>query len=134
VEAQMTALALHSRWMEVPVDVVHATGGAAANRQILQVMADVFGAEVVRVRVENTAALGAALRALHADRLDDGAPLDWDALIAGLEQLPPERIAPDRARHETYLAQRSLYVEFEQAEYARTAQERGGLRNGDARS
>ncbi len=72
VEAQMMALALHSRWMGVAVDTIHATGGAAANPQILQVMADVFGAEVQRLDVGNAAALGAALRALHADRLDAG--------------------------------------------------------------
>jgi xylulokinase len=113
VEAQMTALLLHSHWMGVRVDVVHVTGGAAANRQILQVMADVFGAEVRRVEVGNAAALGAALRALHADRLDDGAPLEWEAVIAGLEQPPPARVAPTRAHHDLYTAQRRRYAEFE---------------------
>jgi xylulokinase len=119
VEAQMTALALHSHWMDVRVDVIHVTGGAAANTQILQVVADVFGAEVRRVEVKNAAALGAALRALHADRLDDRAPLDWAAVIAGVEQPPAERIAPNRGLHDLYLAQRRRYMEFEQREYAR---------------
>jgi xylulokinase len=114
VEAQMTALALHSRWMGVTVDVVHVTGGAATNRQILQVLADVFGAEVRRLEIANAAALGAALRALHADRLDDGTPLEWDAVVAGLEQPPPERIAPRREHHDVYSAQRARYAEFEQ--------------------
>ena len=54
VEAQQMAMALHSRWMGVPIDTIHATGGAAANRQILQVMADVFGAEVYRSEVANS--------------------------------------------------------------------------------
>jgi xylulokinase len=115
VEAQMAALALHSQWMGVRVDVIHATGGAAANRQILQVLADVFGAEVRRVQVENAAALGAALRALHADRLDDGAPLAWDAVIDGLEAPAPDRISPDRARHDVYTTQRLRYAAFERA-------------------
>ncbi|HZI78828.1 MAG TPA: FGGY-family carbohydrate kinase [Vicinamibacterales bacterium] len=119
VEAQMTALALHSHWMGVQVDAMHVTGGAAANRQILQVLADVFGAEVRRVEVENAAALGAALRALHADRLDDGDPLGWDEVIAGLEQPPPERVAPVLLRHDLYLAQRARYAQFEGKEYAR---------------
>ena len=119
VEAQMTALALHSQWMGVAVDVIHVAGGAAVNRQILQVLADVFGADVRRVEVKNAAALGAALRALHADRLDDRDPLGWDAVIDGLEQPPPERRSPDRSRHDRYLAQRQRYAEFEQKEYAR---------------
>jgi xylulokinase len=119
VEAQMTALFVHSHWMGVLVDVIHATGGAAANRQILQVMADVFDAEVRRVEVGNAAALGAALRALHADRLDDGERLDWDHVIGGLEQPPPDRIRPDRAHADTYLAHKLRYMEFERTEYAR---------------
>jgi xylulokinase len=123
VEAQMHALALHSRWMGVSVDVIHVTGGAAANRSILQVMADVFGAEVRRIEVENAAALGAALRALHADCLDEGTPLEWEAVIGGLEQPPAARVAPDRARHDIYLAQRLRYAEFEQKEYSRAGGE-----------
>jgi xylulokinase len=122
VEAQMTALILHSQWMGVTVDVVHVTGGAAANRQILQVLADVFGAEVRRVDVQNAAALGAALRALHADRLDDRAPLEWEAVVAGLEQPPPARVAPTREHQELYAAQRRRYAEFEAAAVARAVQ------------
>src|SRR5437763_5799425 len=41
VEAQLIAMALHSRWMGVDVKTIHATGGASANSAILQVMADV---------------------------------------------------------------------------------------------
>jgi xylulokinase len=114
VEAQMTALSRHSRWMGVTVDVIHVTGGAAANRQILQVLADVFGADVHRLDVGNAAALGAALRALHADRLDDRDPLTWDTLVSGLEQQVPDRIQPIRDHYDVYVAQRERYSEFEQ--------------------
>ena len=129
VEAQMVALALHSHWMGVTVDVIHVTGGAAANTPILQVMADVFGAEVRHLEVKNAAALGAALRALHADRLDDRAPLDWEAVIDGLEQRPPGRIVPNRGLHDLYLAQRLRYMEFEQKEYARAGGEQRSTRS-----
>src|SRR6185369_16876447 len=114
VEAQMTALVRHSRWMGVMVDVIHVTGGAAANRQILQVLADMFGADVRRLEVGNAAALGAALRALHADRLDDGTPLDWNAVVGGLEHHARESIAPRPAHGDVYSAQRARYAEFEQ--------------------
>ena len=59
------------------------------------------------------AALGAALRALHADRLDDQSPLEWDAVMAGLEQPTAERVAPRREHHDVYVAQRARYEEFE---------------------
>jgi xylulokinase len=114
VEAQMMALSLHSRWMGVTVDVIHVTGGAAANRQILQVLADVFGAGVRRLDVSNAAALGAALRALYADRLDDREPITWDTLVTSLEQQPPDRVQPIRDHHAVYVAQRERYGEFEQ--------------------
>jgi len=68
VEAQMMSMAIHSRWMGVEVKTIHATGGASANRAILQVMADVFGADVYQFDVGNSACLGAALRAFHAHR------------------------------------------------------------------
>ena len=68
VEAQMMSMAIHSRWMGVEVKTIHATGGASANRAILQVMADVFGADVYQFDVGNSACLGAALRAFHGHR------------------------------------------------------------------
>ncbi|MEX2271417.1 MAG: FGGY family carbohydrate kinase [Vicinamibacterales bacterium] len=67
VEAQIMAMARHSAWMGVTPRAIYATGGAAANREILQIIADVFEADVHRFASTDAAALGAALRALHAD-------------------------------------------------------------------
>jgi len=102
VEAQQMALALHSRWMSVAVDTILATGGAAANMQILQVMADVFGADVYRSTVTNSAALGAALRAWHGDVLAHGSEPSWEAIVSGLEQPPQAHVIPDPERHQIY--------------------------------
>jgi xylulokinase len=103
IESQMMALARHSRWMHVAVDTIHATGGAAANVQILQVMADVFGADVYRFEVGNSAALGAALRAWHGDREAAGAPVSWDEVVAGLaEPVAESRIRPRPDVHRMY--------------------------------
>ncbi len=52
VEAQMMAMANHSAAMtHHGVDRIVATGGASTNRAILQVMADVFGADVYPLRI-----------------------------------------------------------------------------------
>jgi xylulokinase len=102
VEAQQMAMALHAQWMGVSIDTIHATGGAAANTQILQVMADVFGADVYRSTVGNSAALGAALRAWHADAAAEGAPLPWATIAAIAQPDPATRILPDPARHAVY--------------------------------
>ncbi len=102
VEAQQMSMALHAQWMGVEIDTIHATGGAAANTQILEVMADVFGAEVYRSTVGNSAALGAALRAWHADALAEGAPLPWSTVAAIAQPNPSSRIPPNVRRHAVY--------------------------------
>src|SRR4029077_2336245 len=86
VEAQQMALARHSRWMGVNVKTIYATGGASANRAILQVMADVFGADVYQFDVGNTACRGAALRAFHGDRTAAGDSHDWADVIRGVAE------------------------------------------------
>jgi xylulokinase len=103
IESQMMAIARHSRWMGVDVDTIYATGGAAANVQILQVMADVFNAQVYQLEVGNSAALGAALRARHADAARSGQLLSWEQAIDGLvEPVAASRLAPHPAAHTVY--------------------------------
>jgi xylulokinase len=103
VECQMMAMARHSRWMGVRVDTIHATGGAAANRDILQVMADVFSADVYQFEVGNSACLGAALRALHADALHAGQPVSWDEVVKGFaEPVRESRVSPRPANAAPY--------------------------------
>jgi xylulokinase len=111
VEAQMMSLALHSRWMGVKISTIYATGGASANRDVLQVMADVFDAEVLPLETGNSAALGAALRAFHADRLADGRPLPWEDVIAGFV-VPrlDSRLKPQPANVATYQRLIDLYA------------------------
>ena len=61
----MMTMAIHSRWMGVKPESIYATGGAACNKEILHIMAQVFDAAVYQFEVGNSAALGAALRAYH---------------------------------------------------------------------
>jgi xylulokinase len=114
IEAQMMSMAMHSRWMGIGIDTIHATGGAAINRQILQAMADVFGADVYRSTVSNSAALGAALRAWHADALDEGPPLSWDEVTRTLAQpAPASRVAPEPEAVAVYRRLLPLYAACE---------------------
>lgn len=114
VEAQMMAMANHSRWMGVDTSVIHATGGAAANPEILQVMADVFGADVYRFRTSNAACLGAALRAWHADQLASGHPRSWEDIVAGLaEPMADTLMRPLPGRAALYADLRRRYAAYE---------------------
>ena len=114
IEAQMMSMALHSRWMRVTPSEIRATGGAASNREIMQVAADVFGVPVQRLQQANSAALGAALRAWHADALADGTPVAWSEVVAGFtDPVAGSRILPSPGNLEIY---RNAKREFEQWE------------------
>jgi xylulokinase len=114
IEGQQIAMALHSGWMQVTVDSIHATGGAAANRDILQVMADVFGAVVYQLQVGNSAALGAALRALHGSMAAEGRAVTWDEVIKDFaEPVSQSALTPDPARHAMYLELTDVYAACE---------------------
>jgi len=114
VEAQMMAMANHSRWMGVAVRRIHATGGAAANRDVLQVMANVFNADVYQFPVGNSACLGSALRAWHADAAASSDPVPWPDVVRDLAApLVASRVTPQEAAVATYADLRTRYAEAE---------------------
>lgn len=114
VEGQMMAMANHSKWMGVDARVIHATGGAAANRDILKVMADVFDADVYQFQVGNSACLGAALRAWHADALAAGEQVSWQDVVRDLAApLANSRVTRDPSAVQTYAALRQRYASHE---------------------
>jgi sugar (pentulose or hexulose) kinase len=115
IEGQMMAMANH---VQLPrraiVEKVIATGPDAGNRAILQVMANVFGAEVYRLDGEHAAALGAALRAYHADRLTAGEPVSWKTVVSGFtEPRPGHRVSPNPRHVGLYAALRKDYALLE---------------------
>lgn len=110
IEAQMMALAQHSRWMGVRPDTIYATGGAAANREILQVMADVFDAEVYQFESTDAAALGAALRAWQADT-----NLPWTEVVGDFCRPVASGVRPVPANVTTYRSLQRRYSALERA-------------------
>lgn len=121
VEAQMMAMANHAE----PVTGggttrVLATGGASANRAILQVMADVFDATVFQLPAGNSACLGAALRAYHAVEKSRGRDVPWTEVVRGFtEPLADTRTEPNAAHAATYRDARREYAAFEREAIAR---------------
>ncbi|HNR98170.1 MAG TPA: FGGY-family carbohydrate kinase [Planctomycetota bacterium] len=110
VEAQALSMAVHSEWMGAETASIYATGGASRNRTILQIFADVHGADVYQFEVSASAALGAALRAFHGERKAAGAPLPWPEVVQGFTApVPASRIAPRREYRERYAELKRLY-------------------------
>lgn len=119
VEAQFISMRLRAEAAGLAPALLHATGGAAQNPAILQVAADIFQCPVRRSRVTNTAALGAAIRAAHALRPEEG----WDGLAARVvEPLLEPPIPPRRDTADIYRRLARQYAELEASELAR----RGG--------
>jgi xylulokinase len=117
VEAQAIAMADHSQALSMPCRRIVATGGASANREILQVIADVFGADVYQDAGGNAACLGAALRAWQAHEAAAGRPCRWEEIVAGVTDPPPAtRIPPIAAHAAIYRDMRKRYAGFEAAE------------------
>jgi sugar (pentulose or hexulose) kinase len=66
VEAQALGMRRHADWIGETMDTILVTGGASRNPGIRRVLADVFQARIVPLRVSNSSALGGALRAAQA--------------------------------------------------------------------
>jgi xylulokinase len=66
VEAQALSMRRHADWIGETMDTILVTGGASRNAGIRRVLADVFQARIVPLRVSNSSALGGALRAAQA--------------------------------------------------------------------
>lgn len=114
IEAQAMAMARHVRWMGSRPEVIRATGGASVNREILQVIADVFGAPVVRLEAANSAALGAALRAFHAAERAAGRLLPWPEVVDGFtEPVADLRIDPRTESTALYSEHLTRYARLE---------------------
>uniref|UniRef100_A0A1A7WDK9 Xylulokinase homolog (H. influenzae) n=1 Tax=Iconisemion striatum TaxID=60296 RepID=A0A1A7WDK9_9TELE len=68
IEGQFLSRRLHAERLGYSITAgtrVLATGGASSNTELLQVLADVFGAPVYTMDLSNSACLGSAYRALH---------------------------------------------------------------------
>jgi sugar (pentulose or hexulose) kinase len=114
IEGQLMAMANHVQANRLTVERVIATGGAAANRAILQVMANVFASDVYRLDIEHSAALGAALNAYHADRLASGEPVSWKTVVGGFtDPKPGHRVSPNPRHVGIYRELRKDYALLE---------------------
>lgn len=109
----MMAMANHwSKLATRPVRRIRATGGASQNQEILQVMADVFGADVYPAATTSGASLGAALRAYQAHQ-SLTRPMSWREIVAGFtdDSGTPVRAVPERTA--IYQKLRKHYANFE---------------------
>ena len=63
IEGQFMNMKIHTEWMQMIPEIIYVTGGASKNTAIIQILADIFQAEVQRLEVSGSVALGGAIRA-----------------------------------------------------------------------
>jgi len=91
---------------------IRATGGGAKSKTWRQIMADVFDAEVVTLKVSEGAAYGAALQALWCWRREKGEKISIQEITDQFVELnPTETATPDSKTVETYRELQALQDE-----------------------
>src|SRR5512136_390723 len=95
---------------------IRATGGGAKSKIWRQIMADVFGAEVVTLKVSEGAAYGAALQALWCWRLQEGEKVSISEITDQFVELNRgETAEPNETNAETYRELQALQDEMSRA-------------------
>lgn len=115
-EAQMMSMRLHSQWMNVSPEKILATGGAAKDLALLQIMADVMNCRVERIEIAKSTALGAALQAAYGWLAAADKNPKWEKLVAGFTApVSDSEIRPDKKAARIYdeLVEKYAACEYE---------------------
>lgn len=90
--------------MGIPVDEIRVIGGGARSQTWRQILADVFGKEIVGINTNQGGALGAAILAAVGDGAYDSVEAATDAIIKTVDAT-----VPDMARHALYQKKHEKY-------------------------
>lgn len=105
IEQRALAIKSHLRRLELVPTKITLTGGASVNNALCQVFADVFDAPVRKFEVADSAALGAAMRALDSSLPGEHLKSATEHLKSAGEQLEPRGV--------DYAPLEALYLEAE---------------------
>jgi xylulokinase len=114
IEAQCLSMRLHSQWLKSKLNEIIATGGGSENREILQVLADVFQKPVKVLSVPDSAVLGAALRSNISYQEYTGKKVQWSEIIQECPLLKPlEILYPIEDNKKIYDDMMEIYQRYE---------------------
>ncbi|MFX1379694.1 MAG: xylulokinase [Promethearchaeota archaeon] len=114
IEAQFLSMKLHSKWITEKPEEVYATGGASVNRNILQILANIFNTKVRMFDFTDSAALGAAFRAAKSYFDSKDEIKNWDEIVGKFINLQESIvIEPDNKCKELYDDMVELFEKYE---------------------
>jgi len=115
IEAQFLSMRLHSEWIGEKPEEIYATGGASANKDILQVLANVFNIQVRMFEMVDSAALGAAFRAAKSYYDSKNKMINWNEIIHKFIDIHKSIvIKPDKKYKKLYDDMLKLYLKCEE--------------------
>jgi xylulokinase len=109
VESQMLSMRLHSAWIagDNAFSTIRMTGGGSKSDDICKIVANIFQANVERISVSDSAALGAAMRSANAI---DATP--WEFMNEEFTA-PSSIVTPDPSTAEIYKKSLAKFAELE---------------------
>ncbi|MFX0032055.1 MAG: xylulokinase [Candidatus Hodarchaeota archaeon] len=115
IEAQFLSMRLHSEWIEEKPNEIYATGGASANREILQILANIFHTPIKILDITNSATLGAALRSRKSYLNFIGKEISWGEILDRIISTQISGvIRPKEQYKELYSDMLEIYRHFEE--------------------
>nr|XP_033787587.1 xylulose kinase isoform X1 [Geotrypetes seraphini]XP_033787588.1 xylulose kinase isoform X1 [Geotrypetes seraphini] len=114
IEGQFMAKRIHAEKLGYKIvqrTRILATGGASSNKEILQVLSDVFSAPVYTIDTTNSACLGCAYRAIHGLQAEKGVSFA-DVVSLGAE--PRLAATPSPAADKVYQPILKRYADLEE--------------------
>jgi xylulokinase len=114
IESRFLSMRLHSEWIGEKPKEIYATGGASANKEILQIAANIFNTKIRHFDLTDSAALGAALRAVKSYNDYNKFMKNWDEIVNDFLKLQDSRlIDPNDDYKELYNDMLKLYKMYE---------------------
>ena len=114
IESQFLSMKVHSEWIKEKPKEIYATGGGAANKEILQIASDIFGINIQHFQITDSAALGAALRCAKSYYDYIGDKKTWsDIAMSFLSLQESNVIKPNKSKRGLYNDMLNLYKKYE---------------------
>jgi len=114
IEAQFLSMRLHSEWIGEMPEEIYATGRASENREILEIIANIFNTRVVRFEISDSATLGAAIRSAKTYYDSINVKKSWQDIVdTYLNMQKREIIEPDKKYKSLYDELLIVYKKYE---------------------
>ncbi|MFX0186700.1 MAG: xylulokinase [Candidatus Hodarchaeota archaeon] len=112
IESQFLSMRLHSEWIGEKPKEIYATGGASANKDILQVAANIFNTPIRRFEITDSAALGAVFRTAKSYYDFINIKKSWEEILIKFRQ-DSDIIEPQKEIKKLYDDMLGLYKKCE---------------------